>query len=97
MTKEEILHLGNLSRIKLSEKEAEKFLLEIDAILDYVSDVKKIASSADVLPSPQVVHNIFREDVVQNEPGSYSKELIEAFPKKEGSYLKVQKILNPDS
>ena len=97
MTKEEILHLGNLSRIKLSEKEAEKFVLEIDAILDYVSEVKKIASAADSSPVPGVVRNVFREDVVTNESGRYAKELIEAFPEKDGSYLKVKKILNPDS
>lgn len=97
MTKEEILHLGNLSRIKLSEKEAEKFLLEIDAILDYVSEVKKIASTSETSLVPGVVRNVFREDVVQNESGSYAKELIAAFPKKEGNYLKVKKILNPDA
>lgn len=97
MTKEEILQLGNLSRIKLSEKEAEKFVLEIDAILDYVGEVKKIASTSDTKPVPGVVRNVFREDVVTNESGSYAKELIEAFPEKEGSYLKVKKILNPDS
>lgn len=97
MTKEEILHLGDLSRIKLSEKEAQKFVLEIDAILDYVGEVKKIASTSDTKPVPGVVRNVFREDVVTNESGSYAKELIAAFPEKEGSYLKVKKILNPDS
>ena len=97
MTKEEILHLGNLSRIKLSEQEAEKFVLEIDSILDYVGEVKKIAATIDTTPTPGVVRNVFREDIVTNESGSYAKELIEAFPEKEGSYLKVKKILNPDS
>lgn len=97
MTKEEILHLGNLSRIKLSEQEAEKFVLEIDSILDYVGEVKKIASAADSTSKPVVVRNVFREDVVTNDSGSYTKELVEAFPEKEGNYLKVKKILNPDS
>ncbi len=97
MTKEEILHLGNLSRIKLSEQEAEKFVLEIDSILNYVGEVKKIAATTGTTPTPGVVRNVFREDVVTNEPGSYAKELIEAFPEKEDSYLKVKKILNPDS
>ncbi|MEX2341222.1 MAG: Asp-tRNA(Asn)/Glu-tRNA(Gln) amidotransferase subunit GatC [Candidatus Paceibacterota bacterium] len=97
MTKEEILHLGNLSRMRLSEKEAEKFLVEIDAILNYVGEVKEIVSETDASPAPGVVRNVFREDVVTNEPGSSSKDLIEAFPEKRGNYLKVKKILNPDS
>lgn len=97
MTKEEILHLGNLSRIKLSEQEAEKFVLEIDSILDYVGEVKKIASASDTAQKPGVVRNVFREDVITNDSGSNTKELIAAFPLKEGNYLKVKKILNPDS
>ncbi len=97
MTKEEILHLGTLSRIKLTDQEAEKMQTEIDSILEYVSQVNEIAASADLTKKPGAVYNVFRDDEVSVEPGSYTSDIVEAFPEKEGNYLKVKKILNPDS
>ncbi|OGG85856.1 hypothetical protein A2392_00370 [Candidatus Kaiserbacteria bacterium RIFOXYB1_FULL_46_14] len=97
MTKEEILHLGTLSRIRLSDAEALKLKGEIDAILEYVSEVNKLVPDGHLEKKVGLVHNVFREDKVVNEPDSYSDVLQAAFPEREGDYLKVKKILNPDS
>jgi len=97
MTKEEILHLGTLSRIRLSEAEVEKFKGEIDSILEYVSQVNELVDDGHLEKKVGLVHNVFREDEVTNEPGSYSAALTAAFPEREGDYLKVKKILNLDS
>ena len=96
MTKEEILHLGTLARIQLSDSEAEKLHSEIDSILDYVSTVNDIVADADLTKVVGPVFNVFREDVVTNEPGSHTAALITEFPEKEGQHLKVKKILNTD-
>lgn len=97
MTKEEILHLGALSRIHLSEDEVLKFNTEIDAILDYVGAVDRIAADASSDHKVGSLHNVFREDEITNEPGSYTADITAEFPAKEGAHLKVKKILNPDS
>lgn len=97
MTKEEILHLSNLSRIKLSDDEVEKMHHEIEAILSYVGEVDKIAGTERPGGVVGPVHNVFREDQVTNMSGSFSADIVGAFPEKEGNYLKVKKILNPDS
>lgn len=97
MTKEEILHLGTLSRIKLSDQEAEKLHTEIEAILEYVSVVNDIVAEDDLTKVVGPVHNVFREDEVTNEPGEYTDALIKAFPDKQGQHLKVKKILNSDN
>lgn len=97
MTKEEILHLGNLSRIKMTDDEAEAFKTEIDAILEYVSAVDKLVDKGDLSKTPGPVFNVFREDVITNDPGEYTPDIVAAFPEKHGDMLKVQKILNPDS
>lgn len=94
MTKEDIVHLGNLSRIKLNDAEVETFNQEIDAILEYVSVVKNIAS--DSLVSDKTVgatFNVLRDDIVTNEPGTFTKVLLEAMPHSEGNYMSVKKIL----
>ena len=97
MTKEEILHLATLSRIKMEDSEVLKFKDEIQSILEYVGKVNSIVGDREVEKTPGAVKNVFREDEVTNEPGSYTKDLVEAFPAKVGSHLKVKKILNPDA
>lgn len=97
MTKEEILHLATLSRLRLSDAEAEKWQGEIDSILGYVSKVNEIAADSHLTKTVGPVHNVFRADEVRNEPGSYSEAIEAAFPDKKGPYLRVKKILNPDS
>jgi aspartyl-tRNA(Asn)/glutamyl-tRNA(Gln) amidotransferase subunit C len=97
MTKEEILHLASLSRIKMSDEEVVKFQGEIQSILEYVGKVNSIVADAELKKVPGPVANVFRKDAIVNEPGSYTESLVAAFPDKVGNYLKVQKILNPDS
>lgn len=96
MTKEEILHLGTLSKIRLSDDEANKMNGEIDAILEYVSAVNDIVDSGDLVKEVGAVHNVFRKDEVTNEPGSYTESVSAQFPDNKGAYLKVKKILNTD-
>ena len=97
MTKEEILHLGNLSRIRMNDEEAEALKSEIDSILDYVGVVDSLADKGELKKVPGSVYNVFREDIVTNESGSCTKDIVDAFPEKRGDYLEVKKILNPDS
>ena len=96
MTKEEILHLGTLARIRLSDSEAEKLNTEIDSILAYVGTINDIVAEGDLTKAVGPVHNVFREDEVTNEPGSHTEALLAEFPEKKGQYLKVKKILNTD-
>jgi aspartyl-tRNA(Asn)/glutamyl-tRNA(Gln) amidotransferase subunit C len=94
MTVEEIKHLGNLSRLALADDEAAAFSTEIDAILAYVSAVSKIAENTSSDKTVGPVHNIFREDVVSNEPGSYTEVLLAAAPHRHGNYVEVKKIID---
>lgn len=97
MTKEEILQLGNLSRIKMSDDEVSKFQTEIESILEYVGAVNRIVSDLELKKIPGVVKNVMREDEVQEASKEDVDALVSAFPEKVGDYLKVKKILNPDS
>lgn len=97
MTKEEILHLGRLSRIKMTDEEVVAFKAEIDPILEYVSAVNDLVDSGDLRKVPGAVHNVFRDDIVSNEPGFYTKDIVAAFPASRDGLLEVKKILDPDS
>ena len=101
LSKEEVKKLADLARIEINEKEAEKLSGEMDAILDYVSQVKEIMNNTPVAPPDQGEAesgapsgiNIMREDENPTEPNVCSKELIDEFPEKEDNYLRVKKIL----
>jgi aspartyl-tRNA(Asn)/glutamyl-tRNA(Gln) amidotransferase subunit C len=92
MTKEEVLQLASLARIRLSNDEIEVFQRDFDAILGYVDAVREIA--AEETPR-QVgpVGNVLRDDVETHEPGKYTDALLAAAPERDGAYVKVKKIL----
>ena len=97
MTKEEIQHLGTLSRIKLTEEEVARFGGEISGILGYVGTINEIIADSGVTKHVGARFNIFREDVVTNPSCTYAAELLAAMPKRQGRYLVVKKILNPEN
>lgn len=97
MTKEEILHLGRLARIRLTDAEAEALQTDISNILGYVSEINDIVADASLTKQVGPRHNVLRADEVTNEPGVYTERLHAAMPETHGRYLKVKKILNPDS
>lgn len=49
LSREQIIHLAKLSRLALTEAELAKFSQELDSILDFVAQLKKIAAE-DVQP-----------------------------------------------
>ena len=94
MKKDDILQLGRLSRLDLSEEEVEVFGKEIDSILKYVSTINSLVTDDVTDKSVGSVHNVFRADEVKNEPGEYKERLLKEMPDKKGDFLRVKKILH---
>lgn len=98
MKQEDVKHLAALARIELSPTEVESFTTEMSAILDYVSAVQGMAGDTSTEPQVGVRHNVFRADVVTNEPNAYTDALLAEMPKTDGRFMVVKKILtNPDA
>ena len=93
---EQVRHIGNLARLKLSDDEVERFGEQLSSILTYVEKLNELDTSgveptAHALP----VSNVFRND----EPGptlSPSAALANA-PARDGSFFVVPKVLEQDS
>lgn len=87
--------MSHLARIELSESEIGSLQKDITDILDYVSVVTDIA--ADV-PEKRLTprYNVFREDVVTNEPGAMTEDILKQAPKRHDQYVEVKKILSTD-
>lgn len=97
MTKEEILHLSSLARIRLTDEEISDLETELPKIIDYVGVVSDIAGD-DVDAEPQVGarHNVLRKDEITNEPGSFTEAILKEMPETKGSFMKVKKILQTE-
>jgi aspartyl-tRNA(Asn)/glutamyl-tRNA(Gln) amidotransferase subunit C len=94
MNREDIVHLGGLARIELSEAELQKLEGELSSIVSYVSVISEIASEAqDTAPQVGARHNVFRKDEITNEANQYTDDLLREMPATDGRYMKVKKIL----
>ncbi|MDD5068141.1 MAG: Asp-tRNA(Asn)/Glu-tRNA(Gln) amidotransferase subunit GatC [Candidatus Pacebacteria bacterium] len=89
---QDIEKLANLARIELKDDEKAVLAKEIDGILGYIDEIKT-AGSKDIVRAKEPVRNVFRDDKDAHESGAHTDALVAEFPRKEGNYLKVKKIL----
>ncbi len=96
ITREEIVKLANLSRLKLSDDEIAHMQKDMGNILAYVDKLKS-AKGVETGPVMSVNRNVLREDSNAHEGGVYTEKLINLAPKheknKDGVFVKVKKIL----
>ena len=104
ISREEVLTLAALARLKLSEAEVADLQKDISSILDYVGQVSNVtAQSGQASPRSNLgapAHrNVMREDTPYGSdlPVFGKREaLVQAFPKREGDYNVVRKIIQKD-
>ena len=63
ISKEQVKHVAKLTRLKLTEKEINKYQKELGKILDYVGQLQEI-NTKDISPCSGGIDlkNVFRED-----------------------------------
>jgi aspartyl-tRNA(Asn)/glutamyl-tRNA(Gln) amidotransferase subunit C len=90
--KEDIEKLAELSRIEVTDDEVSSLSTDIEAILDYVSELTEIAVEEPVSEAGKL-KNIMRNDGTPHESGIYTDAILKAAPGREKNYFKVKKIL----
>jgi aspartyl-tRNA(Asn)/glutamyl-tRNA(Gln) amidotransferase subunit C len=96
MKKADIQHLARLSRIAVTDTEAEALQGEISSILDYVGQIQKMTGTGETEKTPGAIYNVMRADEITNEPGQYTEAIMAEMPAREGRFMKVKKILSND-
>lgn len=93
ITREDVLKLARLSKIKLTDEEVSKFTTELDAIVKYVEMIDSV-DLKDLEPTDQVtgLENVTRKDEIFNY-GASSAELLANAPSTENNYIKVKRVL----
>ncbi len=98
ISREEILNLATLARLKLTDAEVTGLQKDISNILEYVGQV---SNRGDALTpglskaSPLALRNVMRKDEPAPVLGA-REDLLGAFPKREGDYNVVRKIVQKD-
>lgn len=93
----EIEKLATLARIDLSVAEKEAYLKDIASILTYVDQIKLVVEEnhSENVPagSGEKLRNVMRLDEESKSGDTKPADFIAEFPRAEGNYLKVKKIL----
>jgi aspartyl-tRNA(Asn)/glutamyl-tRNA(Gln) amidotransferase subunit C len=92
-TAEEVKKLAALARIRVEDKELEKFTREFDAILAYVGQLEKLELSNEKETKP-ALRNVMRKDGEPNTPGMYTEKVVKQFPASDKNALIVKQIIS---
>lgn len=91
MQLDDIKKLAQIARIDMAEDEMQDILSTFPSILSYIKQIDEISpDSIDVSYSDT---NKLRDDIVTNEGGEYSQDIISQMPDSDHGYLKVKQIL----
>jgi aspartyl-tRNA(Asn)/glutamyl-tRNA(Gln) amidotransferase subunit C len=95
LTREQVRHVAELAKLKLTEAEVALFQEQLSAILDYAErldelDTEQIPPTAGVLP----LHNVMRADVPR---ASFPRDtMLRNAPAAQEGFVKVKVVLDID-
>ena len=93
LTREDVLHLADLSNLRLSEEQIEPLMKDLDNIVGYISQLDELDTEG-VEPTYQCfdMQNVWREDEIQ-EMEAKREDLLALATETEDNQVKVPKVL----
>lgn len=93
ITREDVLHLAQLSNISLSEDQIEPLIRDLDNIVNYFSQLDEL-NTENVEPTYQCfdMQNVWREDVIEGFEAK-REDLLALTTESEDNQIKVPKVL----
>ena len=93
ITREDVLHLADLSNISLSEDQIEPLMKDLDNIVGYISQLDELDTEG-VEPTYQCfdMQNVWREDVIEDFEAD-REDLLGLTVESEDNQIKVPKVL----
>ncbi len=91
----EIEKIAELARLSLKPEEKGKLKKDLESILAYVEQLKKVLTD-QIEPTSHVLNleNVFRPDEVR--PSDIREEVLKHAPHREGNFFKVPKIIDQE-
>lgn len=93
LSRDDVLKLAHLSRLKLTEEEIERFRAELSEILDYVQKLDSVDTKG-LKPTYQVtgLKNVTRDDRIQDY-GYKVNDILKGAPDIKEKQFKVKRVL----
>jgi len=92
VSKEEILHIAKLANLKIEENEIDKYILNLQDILNYANIVNNAQTEGiDITIGTTGNYNVFRKDEVTE--FNDKEALLENAPEKENDMFKIPKVI----
>lgn len=92
ISKQEVITIASLARLKLKEEKIEQYQKQFSNILDYMETLNEV-NTEDIKPlySPAEKTNVFREDEVNKEVSK--EDILKNAPQTDGDFFIVPKII----
>lgn len=93
ITREELLKLAALARLRLDESEIERFQHDIAEMLEYVKQLEEVDTSS--IESDEAIllsGNVLRDD--ETSPSLPVEEALKNAPERTGDYFKVPRVVD---
>lgn len=93
LNEDDVKKLAGLARIEVSEKEVKELVDDLGKILGHFDELKEVDTNG-ILPICGGISqvNIHRHDEEDIKLGTLEEKLVNSFPEKEGTYLKVPPV-----
>ncbi|MBR3176614.1 Asp-tRNA(Asn)/Glu-tRNA(Gln) amidotransferase subunit GatC [Candidatus Saccharibacteria bacterium] len=93
ITREDVLHLAELSNISLNDAQIEPLIKDLDNIVNYFSQLDEL-NTENVEPTYQCfdMQNVWREDVIEDFEAN-REDLLSLTVESEDNQIKVPKVL----
>jgi len=88
--------LAALARIAIPSDRAEALAAEFESVRAYIAQLDELTLPTDGAPALPALHNVLRDDADAYAPGTWTEEIVSAFPAKAGNALSVKKIISHD-
>jgi len=93
---ETVERLAALARIAIPADRKEALATEFDSIRAYIAQLDELTLPDGGAPALPALHNVFREDTDAYAPGTWTEDIVQAFPDRAENALSVKKIISHD-
>jgi len=92
VTREQVLHVAKLARLKIPEKELDAYANDLNSVLDYVEKLSEL-DTTDVEPTSHVLpmKNVWRLDEAMD--SEQAEDVLKEAPERMDNFFKVPRIL----
>ncbi len=96
LSRDEVLKVGTLSRIRLTDEEVERFAGQLSSILDYVDKLKELDTrGVEPLAHALPIHNVLRDD--EPRPGLDPQKAVGGAPDSTDTLFRVPRVIDDGS